>query len=89
MLDRIDPFTGASIDANANRLLSNTARVALALAPSDSVRIAPSLTYESFPPRRSLGYPRRDIRSGQEACSEIATCYPSPPTTRSTWEHSA
>jgi outer membrane receptor protein involved in Fe transport len=47
-VDRIDPFTGATVDANANRLFSKSARVALMWAPSASVRIAPSLTYQSF-----------------------------------------
>jgi iron complex outermembrane receptor protein len=47
-VDRIDPFTGATIDGNANRLLSKSARVALTWAPTGALRITPSLDYESF-----------------------------------------
>jgi iron complex outermembrane recepter protein len=46
-VDRVDPFTLATVDANANRYVSKTVRGALILAPADAVRIAPSLTYQS------------------------------------------
>jgi iron complex outermembrane recepter protein len=46
-VDRVDPFTLATVDANANRYVSETVRGALILAPTDAVRIAPSLTYQS------------------------------------------
>ena len=46
-IDRVDPFTGATIDANANRSVSEVFRGALLFAPSDTLRIAPSLTYQS------------------------------------------
>jgi len=47
-VDRVDPFTGATVDHNANHLLSTSVRGALTFAPSDSVRITPSLTYTSY-----------------------------------------
>src|SRR5271170_5417876 len=46
-IDRVDPFTGATIDANANRSVSEVFRGALLFAPSDTLRIVPSLTYQS------------------------------------------
>ncbi len=47
-VDRIDPFTGETVDRDANRIASKSTRVALAWAPSDSVRITPAFDYESF-----------------------------------------
>src|SRR5205807_7072799 len=47
-VDRIDPFTGAIVDKNANHTLSESFRAALTLAVSDAVQIAPSLTYSSY-----------------------------------------
>jgi outer membrane receptor protein involved in Fe transport len=47
-VDRVDPFTGATVDHNANHLLSTSVRGALTFAPSDSVRITPSLIYTSY-----------------------------------------
>jgi outer membrane receptor protein involved in Fe transport len=46
-IDRVDPFTGATVDANANRSVSEVFRAALLFAPSDTLRIVPSLTYQS------------------------------------------
>jgi iron complex outermembrane recepter protein len=46
-IDRVDPFTGATVDANANRRVSEVFRGALLFAPSDTLRIVPSLTYQS------------------------------------------
>jgi outer membrane receptor protein involved in Fe transport len=46
-VDRVDPFTGATVDANANRSVSEVFRGALIFAPSDALRIVPSLTYQS------------------------------------------
>jgi iron complex outermembrane receptor protein len=46
-IDRVDPFTGATVDANANRSVSEVFRGALLFAPSDTLRIAPSLMYQS------------------------------------------
>lgn len=47
-VDRIDPFTAATVDGDANRIVSKSARVGLTWAPSDTVRITPTVDYESF-----------------------------------------
>jgi outer membrane receptor protein involved in Fe transport len=47
-VDRVDPFTGAIVDHDANHSSSTSVRGALTLAPSDAVRITPALTYSSF-----------------------------------------
>jgi outer membrane receptor protein involved in Fe transport len=47
-VDRVDPVSGATVEANANRYLTSSARAALTLAPVDTVRITPSLTYQSL-----------------------------------------
>jgi outer membrane receptor protein involved in Fe transport len=47
-VDRVDPFTGAIVDKNANHTLSESFRAALMLAVSDAVQIAPSFTYSSY-----------------------------------------
>jgi iron complex outermembrane receptor protein len=47
-VDRVDPFTGAIVDANSNRYAGKTARAALTFAPAETVRITPSLTYQSI-----------------------------------------
>jgi outer membrane receptor protein involved in Fe transport len=47
-VDRVDPFTGTTVDHNANHLMSTSVRGALTFAPSDFVRITPSLTYTSY-----------------------------------------
>ena len=47
-VDRVDPFTGAIVDKNANHTLSESLRAALTLAVSDAVQIAPSFTYSSY-----------------------------------------
>ena len=47
-VDRVDPFTGAIVDKNANHTLSESFRGALVLAVSDAVQIAPSFTYSSY-----------------------------------------
>jgi len=52
-VDRIDRFTSGVIDSNINRLLSKSVRVALIWAPTGSVRITPSLEYDSFSLRGS------------------------------------
>jgi outer membrane receptor protein involved in Fe transport len=46
-VDWVDPFTLATVDANSNRYVSETVRGALMFAPDESVRITPSLTYQS------------------------------------------
>jgi iron complex outermembrane recepter protein len=47
-VDRVDHLTGAIVDANANHSVSKSLRGALVLAPEDSVRVFPSLTYQSI-----------------------------------------
>ncbi len=47
-VDRIDPFTGAVVDADANRSASRAVRISLAFEPSDAVRITPSFSYQSM-----------------------------------------
>jgi outer membrane receptor protein involved in Fe transport len=47
-VDHVDPFTGATVDKNANHTVNKSLRGALALAVSDAVQIAPSLTYSSY-----------------------------------------
>jgi hypothetical protein len=47
-VDRVDPFTGALRDKNANHTLSESSRAALMLAVNDAVQIAPSFTYSSY-----------------------------------------
>jgi iron complex outermembrane receptor protein len=47
-VDRIDPFTGAVIDADANRSASRAVRISMAFEPNDSVRITPSFSYQSM-----------------------------------------
>jgi outer membrane receptor protein involved in Fe transport len=46
-VNRMDPFTGAVVDADANRNWAEALRIALAFAPSDSLRITPSLCYQA------------------------------------------
>jgi outer membrane receptor protein involved in Fe transport len=46
-VDRVDPFTLATVDANSNRYGSKTVRLALMFAPDAAVRITPSLIYQS------------------------------------------
>jgi iron complex outermembrane recepter protein len=46
-VNRVDPFTGATIDANANHSASEALRVGFAVEPNDSLRIIPSFSYQS------------------------------------------
>ena len=46
-VNRVNPFTGATIDANANHSASEALRVGFAVEPSDSLRIIPSFSYQS------------------------------------------
>ena len=46
-VDRVDPFSGATLDADANRALSKAARLAFVFAPGDNLRISPSIAYQS------------------------------------------
>jgi iron complex outermembrane receptor protein len=47
-INRIDPFTGAVVDADANRSASRAARLSLVFEPDDSVRITPLFSYQSI-----------------------------------------
>ncbi len=46
-IDRVDPTTGAVVDAHANRADAFTARLSLVIAPNDSVKITPSIFYQN------------------------------------------
>jgi iron complex outermembrane recepter protein len=46
-VDRVDPFTGVTVDENANRSTAQSFRGALLWAPTDSLRVTPSLAYQS------------------------------------------
>jgi iron complex outermembrane receptor protein len=47
-VDHVDPFTGAVVDRNSNWSESKSARVAVSVAPAESVLITPSLSYQSL-----------------------------------------
>jgi iron complex outermembrane receptor protein len=47
-VNRIDPFTGAVVDDNANRSASRAVRVSMAFEPSDSVRVTPTFSYQAI-----------------------------------------
>ena len=47
-VDRVDPFTLATVDENANRNSLAFFRFALAFAPEDALRVLPSFTYQSL-----------------------------------------
>lgn len=46
-VDRVDPFTGATVDADANHAASEALRLGFALEPDDAIRIVPSFAYQS------------------------------------------
>lgn len=46
-VNRIDPFTGQIVDADANRSTSRAVRLGLAYEPNDGLRITPMLSYQS------------------------------------------
>jgi iron complex outermembrane receptor protein len=46
-VDRIDPFTGATVDADANHSASELIRLNFAFEPDDRYRIVPGFTYQS------------------------------------------
>jgi iron complex outermembrane recepter protein len=47
-VNRIDPLTGAVVDADANRSASRAVRIGLAFEPNDALRITPSFSYQSM-----------------------------------------
>jgi outer membrane receptor protein involved in Fe transport len=57
-IDRVDPFTGAVVDANADRTTSKSARAALTFVPGDqpAISITPSVDYESTAARDSRSF---------------------------------
>jgi len=46
-VDRIDPFTGATVDENANHSADELVRLDFAFEPDDRLRIVPGFTYQS------------------------------------------
>lgn len=46
-VNRVNPFTGAIVDENANRTSTVAIRLGMAVEPSDSLRVTPSLAYQS------------------------------------------
>jgi iron complex outermembrane recepter protein len=55
-VDRVDPFTGATVDANSNLLTSKSVRGALTFTPTESLTVNPSLRYESSAARDSPAF---------------------------------
>jgi outer membrane receptor protein involved in Fe transport len=55
-VDRVNPFTGALVDENANRSITKSVRAALTFAPTSSLRVTPSLTYQSVEPHDSPAF---------------------------------
>lgn len=46
-VDRVNPFTGATVDGNANRERRESVRAAIAIAPTESIWIVPAIYYQS------------------------------------------
>ena len=46
-VNRVDPFTGAVVDENANRSSAWAIRLGVAVEPFDSLRVTPSFAYQS------------------------------------------
>jgi iron complex outermembrane receptor protein len=46
-VNRVNPFTSATVDTEANRSTTRALRAALVFAPTESLRITPSLSYQS------------------------------------------
>jgi len=46
-VNRVNPFSNATVDSEANRSSSRALRTALVYAPTESLRITPSLSYQS------------------------------------------
>jgi outer membrane receptor protein involved in Fe transport len=47
-VNRIDPFSGVIVDADANRSTDRSVRLGVAFEPDDAVRITPSISYQSL-----------------------------------------
>jgi iron complex outermembrane recepter protein len=46
-LNRVNPFTGTTVDTDTNRSSSRALRAAVVFAPTESLRITPSFSYQS------------------------------------------
>jgi iron complex outermembrane recepter protein len=46
-VNRVNPFSGATVDSEANRSSSRAVRAAVVFAPTESLRVTPSLSYQS------------------------------------------
>jgi iron complex outermembrane recepter protein len=46
-VDRVNPFTDATVDANGNRTVSRAARLSFVFAPVSSLSVSPSFMYQS------------------------------------------
>lgn len=55
-VDRVDASTGTIVDGNANRTVTQIARAALTWAPTESVRITPSVSYQLFSPHDTAAF---------------------------------
>lgn len=66
-VDRVDPFTGAVVDKNANHTVTENFRGALRLAVSDALQIVPSIIYSSHRQHDSQFFYTElsDVASGQ------------------------
>jgi iron complex outermembrane recepter protein len=47
-VDRVDPFTGSTVDGNANRSVSKSATTALTYAPTRDLQATAALTYQAI-----------------------------------------
>jgi iron complex outermembrane recepter protein len=47
-VDRIDPFTGATVDRKSNEAHTDAFRVSFAVEPNDALRITPLIAYQSL-----------------------------------------
>lgn len=72
-VDRVDPFTGVTVDDDSNQTTSTSFRGALTWLPTESLRITPSATYQSIDGRDvSAFYPNLsnpaagDLRNGSQ-----------------------
>jgi len=52
-VDRVDPFTGATVDESANRIVTKSFRGALTFVPTDRLEVTPSLTWQDLDARDS------------------------------------
>jgi len=46
-VNRVNPFTGATVDSETNRSSSRALRAAVVLAPTETLRVTPSISYQS------------------------------------------